>query len=68
MLSKILSFHEGNKYFFPLCAYVENLRTMTINKFQMTGIEKINKVGSKLVSDVRISWLSIIIMIYNLFI
>lgn len=68
MLSKILSSHEGNKYSFPLYAYVENLRTMTINKFQMNGTEKINKVGSKLVSDVRIRWLSIIIMIYNLFI
>lgn len=58
MLSKSLGFHEGNKYFSP-SAYVENFQTMTIYKFQMAGILKVSKVGSKLISDTGIRWLSI---------
>lgn len=54
---------RGINISFPY-AYVKNIRTLTIYIFQTLEVEKVSKIGSKLISDTRIRWLSIS-MIYN---
>lgn len=50
---------RGINISFPY-AYVENIRTLTIYKFQTLGAEKVSKIGSNLISDKELDGLVLV--------